>query len=81
MDSKVESYPFTWPHYILDHGDSDENKQNDRVYLPKRSAENLHLRLATRNHAPSMVVDDGRSPFVFIDNGVEMNAEYYRKMS
>ena len=61
------------------------NKQNDRVYLPKRSAENLHLRLATRTQAPAMVLvwaarkADGRSPFVFIDRGVNINAEYYHK--
>ena len=30
------------------------NKQNDRVYLPRRSVENLHLRLATRTQAPAM---------------------------
>ena len=46
------------------------NKQNDRVYLPKRSAENVHLRLATRTQAPAMVMvwaaitADGRSPLV-----------------
>lgn len=61
------------------------NKQNDRVYLPKRSAENLHLRLATRTQAPPMVMvwaavtADGRSPLVFIDRGVKINAEYYRE--
>lgn len=61
------------------------NKQNDRVYLPKRSAENLHLRLATRTQAPPMVMvwaavtADGRSPLVFIDHGVKINAEYYRE--
>ena len=61
------------------------NKQNDRVYLPKRSAENLHLRLATRTQAPAMVMvwaaitADGRSPLVFIDRGVKINAEYYRE--
>ena len=31
-------------------------KQNDRVYLPNRSAENLHLRLATRTQAAPMVM-------------------------
>lgn len=61
------------------------NKQNDRVYLPKRSAENLHLRLATRTQAPptvmvwAAVTADGRSPLVFIDRGVKINAEYYRE--
>ena len=44
--------------------------------MPKRSAENLHLRLATRTQAPAMVMvwaaitADGRSPIVFIDRGV-----------
>ena len=61
------------------------NKQNDRVYLPKRSAENLHLRLATRTQATPMVIvwaavtSDGRFPLVFIDRGVKINAEYYRE--
>lgn len=61
------------------------NKQNDRVYLPKRSAENLNRRLATRTQAPAMVMvwaavtADGRSPLVFIDRGVKINAEYYRE--
>ena len=59
------------------------NKQNDRVYLPKRSGENFHLRLATRTQAPAMlmlwaaITADGRSPLVFIDRGVKINEEYY----
>ena len=32
------------------------NNEIDRVYLPKRSAENLHLQLATRIRAPPMVM-------------------------
>ena len=61
------------------------NKQNDRVYLPKSSADNLHLRLATRTQAPvtgmvrAAITADGRSPLVFIDRGVKINAEYYRE--
>ena len=61
------------------------NKQNDRVYLPKRSAEKLQLRLATRTQAPPMVMvwaavtADGRSPLVFTDRGAKINAEYYRE--
>ena len=57
------------------------NKQNIRVYLPKRSAENVHLRLATRTHAPAMmmmwaaITADGRSTLVFIDRGIRINAE------
>ena len=52
-----------------------ENKQNDWVYLPKRSAENLHLGLATRTQAPPLVMvwvavnADGRSSLVFTDRG------------
>ena len=61
------------------------NKQNDCVYLPKSSADNLHLRLATRTQAPvtgmvrAAITADGRSPLVFIDRGVKINAEYYRE--
>ena len=61
------------------------SKQNDRVYLPKRSAENLHLRLATRTQVPPMVIAwaavtaDGHCPLVFIDRGVKINTEYYRE--
>ena len=61
------------------------NKQYDRIYLPKKSAENLHLRLATRTQALPMVAmwaavtADGRSPLVFINRGVKINAEYYRE--
>ena len=61
------------------------NKQNDRVYMPKRAAENLHPRLTTRIQAPPMVTvwgavtADGRSPLVFIDRGAKINAEYYRE--
>ena len=45
----------------------------------------MHLRLATRTQAPAMVMvsaaitADGRSPLVFIDRGVKINAEYYRE--
>ena len=61
------------------------NKQNDCVSLPKRSAQDLYLRLATRTQAPVMVMvwaantADGRSPLVFIDRGLKINAEYFRK--
>ena len=60
------------------------NKQNHRIYLPKMSAENLHLRLATTTQAPPMAIlwtavkADGRCPLVFIDRGDKLNAEYYR---
>ena len=58
------------------------NKQNYRVYLPKKSAENEHRRLATRTQAPAMVMvwttitADGRSSLVLIDRGIRINAEY-----
>ena len=55
------------------------NKQSNRVYLPKRSAENLHLRLVTRTQALPIVTTDGSSPLVFIDRGVKRRVEYYRK--
>ena len=61
------------------------NPQNDRIYLPERSAENLDLRLVEETQAPAMVMvwaaitADGRSPLVFIDRGVKKNAQYYRE--
>ena len=61
------------------------NQQNYRIYLPKRSAENLQLRLATRTQASAMVMvwatitADGRNPLVFIDRGIKINDEYYRE--
>lgn len=61
------------------------NKQNDRVYLPKMSAENLHLRMATRKQGAPMVMvwgavtADGRSPLVFIEHGVKINAQIYQE--
>lgn len=61
------------------------NSQNDRVYLTERSYENLRLRMATRSNFPSQVMvwaavtADGRSPIVFIESGVKVNATYYRE--
>ena len=61
------------------------NTQNDRVYLTERSYENLSLRMATRSNFPSQVMvwaavtADGRSPIVFIEPGVKVNATYYRE--
>ena len=69
--------PFTIEQFV--------NKQNDRVYLPERSFENLHLRTATRKQAPPMVMvwaaitADGRSPLVFLDRGVKINWAVYRR--
>ena len=61
------------------------NKLNDQDYLPKGSAENLYLRLATRTRESPVVIAwtavtaDGRYPLVLIDHGVKVNAEYYRE--
>ena len=61
------------------------NKQNYRVYLPKRSAENVHLRLATRTQAPAMmmvwapITVDSRSPLAVIDRGSRIIAVYFRE--
>lgn len=61
------------------------NSQNDRVYLTDRSYENMSHRLATRRqHPPQIMVwaavtADGRSPIVFIEPGVKVNATYYRE--
>ena len=61
------------------------SKHNERVYSPKKSAENLHLRLATRTRATPIVMvwaavtADDRSPHEFIDRGVKINAKYYQE--
>ena len=60
-------------------------KQIDRVYWPKRLAENIHLRLAARTQVPPMIMvwpavtADGRSPLIFIGRRIKVNAEYYRE--
>lgn len=61
------------------------NKQNDRVWLPGRSADNLEQRVATRKQAPAHVMvwaavtAESRSPLVFIDQGVKVNQDVYLK--
>ncbi|CAK9825624.1 Transposable element Tc3 transposase [Anthophora retusa] len=61
------------------------NKQNDRVWLHEKSYENLNTRFVTRRHSPAQVMvwaavtADGRSPLVFLEPGVKMNATYYRE--
>lgn len=61
------------------------NKQNDRVYLAKISADNLSLRSATRKQGPAQVMvwaavtANGRSPLVFLPNGIKVNAQLYRE--
>lgn len=69
--------PFTIEQFV--------NKQNDRVYLRGSSCENLHLRMATRKQSAPMVMVwaaitvDGRTPLVFLDRGVKINATVYRE--
>lgn len=61
------------------------NKQNDRVYLAERSAENFSYRSATRQQGPAQVMvwaavtADGRSPLVFMPSGIKVNAPLYRQ--
>lgn len=61
------------------------NKQNDRVWLPGRSNDNLEQRVATRKQAPAAVMvwagvtAEGRTPLVFIEQGVKVNQEVYRE--
>ncbi|KAF2886382.1 hypothetical protein ILUMI_01255 [Ignelater luminosus] len=61
------------------------NTQNDRVYLTERTYENLKHRLVTRSNYPSQIMvwaavtATGRSPLVFIEPGVKVNATYYRE--
>lgn len=59
------------------------NKQNDRVWLPGRSNDNLEQRIATRKQAPEHVMvwaavsAENRSRLVFIDQGVKVNQDIY----
>lgn len=61
------------------------NKQNDRVWLQNKSNDNLQNRLAVRKQAPASVMvwaavtANGRSPLVFIDQGVKVNQEVYQQ--
>lgn len=61
------------------------NKQNDRVWLKCKSNDNLDQRIALRKQAPASVMvwaavtATGRSPLVFIDQGVKINQQIYRK--
>lgn len=61
------------------------NKQNDRVWLAERSYDNLEQRLVTRTQAPphvmvwAAVTADGRSPLIFLESGVKVNATVYRE--
>jgi transposase len=61
------------------------NKQNDRVWLEGKSNDNFDKRVALRKQAPASVMvwaavtANGRSPLVFIDQGVKVNQEVYRQ--
>lgn len=61
------------------------NKQNDRVWLRGRSIDNLGQRVVTRKQGPASVMvwagvtAEGRTPLVFIDQGVKVNQQVYRK--
>lgn len=61
------------------------NKQNDRIYLPKRSIDNFSLRSATTEQNPGQimvwaaVIANGRSPLIFLPNGIKVNGPLYRQ--
>lgn len=62
------------------------NKQNNRVWVRERSNKNFDMRLATGSHYPAQVMvwaavtADLRSPLVFLEPGVKVNATNYREM-
>ncbi len=59
------------------------NHQNDRILLPKGSHANLKQRIVARQHHPKSIMiwagitATGKTPLVFIENGVKVNAEVY----
>lgn len=61
------------------------NKQNDRVWLACKSTDNLEQRVAYRKQGPASVMvwaavtAEGRTPLVFIDQGVKVNQQVYRQ--
>lgn len=61
------------------------NKQNDRLWLPDRQGDNAELLQVGRTQAPASVMvwagvtADGRTPLVFIPQGVKVNSEIYRE--
>lgn len=62
------------------------NKQNDRVWLKEKSSKNLDIRIATRTQKPKSVMvwaavsADFRSPLVFVNPGITVNATEYREI-
>ena len=61
------------------------NSQNDRQLLPKGSAFKQHPAFVTRSHYPESVMvwggicATGKTPLVFIDRGVKINAQVYQR--
>ena len=61
------------------------NKQNDRVWLKGKSSDNFDNRVAMRKQSPACVMvwaavtANGRSPLVFIDQGVKVNQQVYQQ--
>ncbi|XP_021694325.1 uncharacterized protein LOC110674337 [Aedes aegypti] len=62
------------------------NKQNHRVWLPKRSRTRADVLTATRRQKPASVMvwagitRDGRTPLVFVSEGVKINQNTYREL-
>ncbi|XP_021694327.1 uncharacterized protein LOC110674340 [Aedes aegypti] len=62
------------------------NKQNDRVWLPERSRTRADVLTATRRQKPASVMvwaritRDGRTPLVFVSEGVKINQNTYREL-
>lgn len=62
------------------------NKQNDRVWLPERSRTHADVLTATRRQKPASVMvwagitRDGRTPLVFVPEGVKINQNTYREL-
>lgn len=62
------------------------NKQNDRVWLPARSRTHADVLTATRRQKSASVMvwagitRDGRTPLVFVPEGVKINQNTYREL-
>ena len=61
------------------------NHQNDRILLQKGSSTSPDASTITRNHFPSHVMvwagvtANGKTPLVFVDKGVKINAQFYQQ--
>lgn len=62
------------------------NKQNDRVWLTKKSPANIKKLFATRDQKPASVMvwagitRNGRTPMVFVPQGVKIDQKSYRRL-